>query len=147
MFIIFAFIKFVLSLKFKPGNIATEQQNKMRMKKMLILALLALFYIAASVTIPPQTVVVDDDVGVCYIVNADESVQSINVMQTPSAQVICYVSPATLSSDVEESEIYTWQNNKNSLCEPIASKHDYQRQHRLDIGENFSGASDIARYT
>jgi len=49
----------------------------MRMKKMLILALITLFYIVSSALVPPQTVPVDKDVGITCVIT------DIHQMQTP----------------------------------------------------------------
>jgi len=53
------------------------------MKKMLILALIALFYIVSSALTPPQTVPVDQDVGYSLIANQNTSVITILPVQSP----------------------------------------------------------------
>lgn len=56
---------------------------KMRMKKMLILALIGLFYIGISAMVPPQKVVVDNDVGYSLVANQNTSVVTISSIQSP----------------------------------------------------------------
>lgn len=53
------------------------------MKKMLILALIALFYIVSSAMVPPQTVPVDNDVGYSLIANQNTSIVIILPVQSP----------------------------------------------------------------
>jgi hypothetical protein len=55
----------------------------MRMKKMLILALIGLFYIGISALVPPQQVVVDNDVGYSLIMDQNTSVVTILPVQSP----------------------------------------------------------------
>lgn len=129
----------------------------MRMKKMLILALLALFYIGASVMIPPQQVVVDDDVGVCYVAPVDQS-----------ADVVAYVadndylfrpdSGAPLLLDVEKSsyvinpyspvevQCIDFYQNITAINLPVKSNNTVERRHRLDIGETLSQDRVISRH-
>jgi hypothetical protein len=53
------------------------------MKKMLILALIGLFYIGISALIPPSQVVVDNDVGYSIVINQNANVVTMPQIQNP----------------------------------------------------------------
>lgn len=53
------------------------------MKKMLILALIGLFYIAVSALVPPQTVPIDNDVGYSWVATQNMTAETIIPFQSP----------------------------------------------------------------
>ena len=124
---------------------------------MLILALIGLFYIACSVMIPPQRVVVDDDVGVCYVAPLDQV-----------ADVVAYVADndyllrpdygVSLTLTVEKAsyvinsyspvEVQCTDFKQNiSANDRAKSNNTVERRHRLDIGETYSQVGATTRHT
>lgn len=86
----------------------------MHMKKMLILALIALFYIGASVLTQPQNVVVDDDVGICYALPTDQA--SDMVMYVADNSILSMPDYRSLYSGVEKPEIIVYNDSENFQC-------------------------------
>ena len=129
----------------------------MRMKKMLILALIALFYIGASVMIPPQKVVVDYDVGVCYVAPVDQSADVVAYI-ADNDYLIRPDSGAPLTLDVEKSsyvinsyspvevQCTDFYQNITASNLPGKSNNTVERRHRLDIGETLSQDRVISRH-
>jgi len=92
------------------------------MKKMLILALIALFYIGASVLIQPQNVVVDDDVGICYVLPTDQT--SDMVMYVAENNTPSMPDYRSLYSGVEKPD-YTITLNSRFDVQYMYNKRDY----------------------
>ena len=127
------------------------------MKKMLILALIALFYIGASVMTPPQMTVVDDDVGICYVAPMDQPADVVAYV-ADNNYLPCSDSRSSLSSGVEKSDyvinLYspievqcTDFKQGISANDRAKSNNTVERRHRLDIGETFSQDRVISRHT
>jgi hypothetical protein len=91
----------------------------MRMKKMLILALIALFYIGISAMVPPQKVVVDKDVGIIYV---SPSIQATDVIinetnYTMTNNLITYMPESrSIVSGVEKSDLIVYSNEETFEC-------------------------------
>jgi hypothetical protein len=89
------------------------------MKKMLILALIALFYIGISAMVPPQKVVVDKDVGIIYV---SPSIQATDVIinetnYTMTNNLITYMPESrSIVSGVEKSDLIVYSNEETFEC-------------------------------
>lgn len=108
----------------------------MRMKKFIALGLFALLFVAVQFMVPTNPVPVDNDVGICYSINADQNDISIYTMQsTTISPTLCHPNQDVLLSGVDKSEVYLWQNSPRTRSQSI---NDVRDLGGLTAGDTYS---------
>jgi hypothetical protein len=85
------------------------------MKKTLILALIALFYIVFSVSVLAKPVPLDQDVGICYVVSPVQTIDIIYESYDIPDSVPCQIQQSASLLDVEKSSIAILNPNIEAL--------------------------------